>query len=100
MFQATWFKEAFNIWERTTMAYLDGLARNPAFLGASGAGVTLKKMADMGGQWYLAWLGLPTRRDQERTLHLLQQIEGRIDDLQLKLESWRREREPAKTEQH
>jgi len=69
------FRQAFTIWERTTSAYFDALVRNAAFLTASST-----------GQMFLAWVGLPTRRDQERALHLLHQIEGRLDDIQFQLE--------------
>lgn len=102
MFQTSWFKQAFNLWERTTSACFEELARNSTFLSANGAGLNsvlnFKKIADMSSQYYLSSIGLPTRRDQERTLHLLQQIEGRLDDLQFQIDSWRRERQaPATT---
>jgi len=32
-------------------------------------------------------MGLPTKRDQERALHLLNQLQSRIMDLEEKLES-------------
>ena len=35
--------------------------------------------------WWSA-LGLPTKRDQERTLHALNQLESRLMDLEDKLE--------------
>ena len=34
-----------------------------------------------------AQLGLPTKRDQERTLHLLNQLQSRLMDLEEKLET-------------
>jgi hypothetical protein len=34
--------------------------------------------------WWGAW-GLPTRRDQERTLHALNQLQSRLIDLEEKL---------------
>jgi hypothetical protein len=94
MSQTSWFKQAFNVWERSTSAYFDALVRNSAFLTAGGASLsgalTFKKMADTSMQLLLSSMGLPIRRDQERTLHLLQQIEGRLDDLQFQLEQARR----------
>lgn len=93
--QSNPFRQAFQIWERTTAAYFDALVRNACFLTASSAGLNsflaLKKLSDSGTQMFLAALGLPTRRDQERTLHLLHQIEGRLDDLQFQLQG----REPG-----
>jgi len=93
------FRQAFQIWERTTSAYFDALVRNAAFLTASGASMDsvfeLKKLTDSGMRHFLAALGLPNRRDQERTLDLLQKIEGRLEDLQFQLQG----REPATTQQ-
>lgn len=83
-------RRAFNLWERTAAAYLEALVRNPLFLGANGALLgwllTLRRVADEASQMALAAAGLPTRRDQERALHLLQTIEGRLDDLEARLE--------------
>jgi hypothetical protein len=84
------FRQVFQIWERTTSAYFDALVRNTAFLTASGASMNnmfeLKKLADSGMRHFLSAMGLPNRRDQERTLDLLQKIEGRLDDLQFQLQ--------------
>jgi hypothetical protein len=89
------FRQAFQMWERTTSAYFDALVRNTAFLTASGTSMNsifeLKKLADLGMRQFLTAMGLPTRRDQERTLDLLQKIEGRLDDLQFQLQG----REPT-----
>ena len=95
MFLPTWFTQAFDLWEHTTAEYLDGLMHNPAFLSASAAGAStlqaFKEAADVGTRCYLAWLGLPTREEQDRALRALQQIEKRLNDIQLQLESSRRE---------
>ena len=57
---------------------------------ASGAMLTsvmrMKAASDrMNAMWWGA-MGLPTKRDQERTLHLLNRLESRILDLEEKLE--------------
>jgi len=89
--QPNFFKQAFNMWERTTAAYFDALVRNSSFLTASGTGLDgvfeLKKIADRGMDTWLSMLGIPNRRNQEKTLHLLEQIDGRLDDLEFKLQA-------------
>lgn len=82
-------RQSFNLWERTTAAYLEALVRNPLVLRASGASLgwllATRKLADDGVQGLIGALGLATRRDQEQTLHLLHTIEGRLDDLEHEL---------------
>ena len=87
------FRQAFKLWERTTNAYVDALVRNPLFLTASGLGLNsalmFKRATDSSMLVFLSLMGLPNRRDQEKTLHLLHQIDGRLDDLEFRLEGAR-----------
>lgn len=89
MHEQSFFRQAFAAWERTTSATFDALARNPFFLGSSGSGLNavlaMKKLADQALTSLVAAFGLATRQDQERTLHLLHQIEGKLEDLQFEL---------------
>jgi hypothetical protein len=81
----TW-KKGFSAWESTTAAYLEQVLANPSVLGPAGlvltAAMKTKAATDraMAGWW--ATIGLPTRRDQERSLHKLNQLESRIADLE------------------
>jgi hypothetical protein len=88
--EQSFFRQAFAAWERSTSATFDALARNPFFLGSSGSGLNavlaMKKIADQALTSFVGALGLATRHDQERTLHLLHQIEGKLEDLQFELE--------------
>jgi hypothetical protein len=90
MHEQNLFRQTFALWERSTSATFDALARNPLFLGSSGAGLNavlaMKKIADDALATLIGSLGLATRHDQERTLHLLHQIEGKLEDLQFDLE--------------
>jgi hypothetical protein len=83
------FRQAFNTWERTTSAYMEGLVRNPVFLTTSGHWMnwllTARKIADTGIDGLMATIGLASRRDQEQALHLLHKIEGRLEDLEQRL---------------
>jgi hypothetical protein len=84
------WKKAFDAWEKTTSRYLETLLRSPVVLAPSGALLTMAMKAKAAGDkavqaWWGA-MGLPTKRDQERTLFALQQIQSRLIDLEEKLE--------------
>jgi hypothetical protein len=82
-------KKYFDAWEDQTARYLEEVMKSPLVLEPAGALVTtamkLKGATDRltAGAWGL--LGLPTKRDQERTLHALHQIQSRLADLEEKL---------------
>jgi hypothetical protein len=86
----TW-KKGFDAWEAATARYFEAVLQNPVVLGPSGAMLTAamkaKAAADKGAAQFWGGLGLPTKRDQERTLHALNQLESRLMDLEEKLES-------------
>jgi hypothetical protein len=90
------WRNGFTAWESATAQYVEKVMTNPSVLGPAGAMLTAamktKAAADQAiAQWW-ASLGLPTRRDQERTLHLLNQLESRVLDLQEQLDDARRAR--------
>ena len=93
---SSFFRQAFSVWERTTAAYFESLARNPLFLSANAwwlnGLMAVKKASDSAAENMISTAGLPTRRDQERALHMLHQIEARLDDMELR--ERRRQREP------
>lgn len=83
------WKKGFDAWESATAQYMEQVLKNPLVLGPSGAMLTAamkakaasdKAMADLWGN-----LGLPTKRDQERTLHALNQIQSRLMDIEEQL---------------
>jgi hypothetical protein len=83
------WKKGFDAWEGATAKWLESVLKSPLVLGPSGAmlGATMKAKAkydDAVAQWW-ATMGLPTRRDQERSLHALNQMQSRILDLEEKL---------------
>ena len=83
------WKKGFDAWEATTAQYLEQVVQSPLVLGPSGAvlsAVFKAKAAsdDAVAKWWGAW-GLPTKRDQERTLHALNQLQSRLLDLEEKL---------------
>jgi len=80
------WKQGFNAWEQATAQYMEKVLTNPGVLAPAGAVLTAamktKAQADRAiAAWWSAW-GLPTRRDQERTLHKLNQLESRLYDLE------------------
>jgi hypothetical protein len=88
MLWETW-KKGFDVWEKATADLLDAWLRSPLVLEPAGSMLTAfmksKAMADKAAATWWGALGLPTKRDQERTLHLLNQLESKILDLEEQL---------------
>ena len=87
------WKQGFNAWEQATSQYFEKVLTNPGVLGPAGAMLTLSmKTKAATDRVMTAWwstLGLPTRRDQERSLHKLNMLESRLYDLEEQLASAR-----------
>jgi hypothetical protein len=97
--QTPWqaWKKSFNAWEGATAAYLEKVLGNPAVLAPAGVLLTaVMKTKAASDRALAAWwgsLGLPTKRDQERSLHRLNQLESKLHDLEERLAALAR-REP------
>jgi len=85
------WKKGFDVWENATAKLVEELMKSPLVLGPTGAMLTAamkaKKATDDAKAQLWGQMGLPTKRDQERSLHLLNQLQSRIMDLEEKLES-------------
>jgi hypothetical protein len=85
----TW-KKGFDAWENATAKYLETMMKSPALLWPSGVllGSAMKAKAayDKTASQWAGSMGLATKRDQERALHALNQIESRLLDLEERLE--------------
>lgn len=85
------WKSGFNAWEQATAQYMEKVLANPGVLGPAGAMMTavMKTKAAASKALTACWstIGLPTRHDQERSLHKLNQLESRLLDLEEKLRS-------------
>jgi len=96
------FKQYFNAWEGTTAKYMEAWMKSPLVLEPAGAVLSLmmKTKATTDKNVAEAWgrVGLPTKRDQERTLHALNQIQSRLLDLEEQLSSLAEERRSAHAE--
>ena len=83
------WKKGFDAWEGATARYVEQVMKNPLMLGPSGAmltaGMKAKAQADKAAATYWGAMGLPTKRDQERTLHALNQIQSRLLDIEARL---------------
>jgi hypothetical protein len=83
------WKKGFEAWEGATARYMEQVMKNPLVLGPSGAMLTAamkaKAATDKAAAGYWGMVGLSTKRDQERTLHALNQIQSRLMDLEEKL---------------
>jgi hypothetical protein len=91
MFGFDQWKKGFDVWENATAQYLEQVLKSPLVLGPSGtllSSVMKAKLAvdKASAQWW-GTMGLPTKRDQERTLHALNKLESRLLDLEEKLEN-------------
>ena len=83
------WKKGFDVWENKTAELMEQLLKNPRVLEPAGAMMTasmkLKAATDKAmATWWASW-GLPTKRDQERTLHTLNQLNSRLIDLEERL---------------
>jgi hypothetical protein len=83
------YKKWFNAWESSTAQYLEHWLKSPMMLEPAGAMLSamMRGKANMDKSIAQAWgqVGLPTKRDQERTLHLLNQVSSKLTDLEERL---------------
>src|SRR5262245_57813783 len=83
------YKKWFYAWEGATAQYLETWLKSPLVLEPAGAWRSAAMRAKAAGDRAAAsaWgaMGLATKRDQERTLHALNQIQSRLIDLEQKL---------------
>ena len=84
----TW-KNAFDQWELAISPVMEAWMKSPLLLAPAGSALSMtmrvKALSDkMAASWWGA-IGLPTKRDQERTLHALNELESRLLDLEEQL---------------
>lgn len=83
------FKKSFDAWENATATMLEHGLKNPLLLEQLAAmlTVTLKVKAAQENMLAMMWesAGLATKRDQDRTLHALNQLQSRLFDLEERL---------------
>ncbi|MFT7621124.1 MAG: TolA-binding protein [Myxococcota bacterium] len=88
------WKKAFDSWEVATAEYLETIMTSPVFLIPSGAALSsaMKARGKINDAMTSAWgrAGLPTKRDQERTLHALNQLQSQLMDMEERLEDMQR----------
>src|SRR5688572_25924435 len=83
------YKKWFYAWEGATAQYLETWLKSPLVLEPAGAWLSAamraKAASDRAAASTWGAMGLATKRDQERTLHALNQIESRLIDLEDRL---------------
>jgi hypothetical protein len=93
MIWETW-KKGFDTWEQKTAEMMESVLKSPAVLQPMGSMLTatmkMKSATDKAIANWWELMGLPTRRDQERTLHALNQLQSRLIDLEEKLSDMER----------
>jgi hypothetical protein len=84
------FKKAFDSWENAAAQLSESALKSPLVLAPSASmlSTVLKSKAALDRVTTGLWssLGLATRRDQERMLHALNQMQSRLMDLEEKLD--------------
>ncbi len=89
------WKKSFDHWEERTAKLLEVSLKSPFVLRpaarALSASLRAKAATDKLGAYVIAHLGLPTKADQERTLHAIYRLESRLIDLEEKLAEARAE---------
>ena len=87
------WKKSFYAWENQTAQYLEQVLKSPLILKPGGVMLTsiAKNKAETDKRMATFWgnMGLPTKRDQERMLHAINQLQSRIYDLEEQLEDAR-----------
>ena len=83
------WKKGFDAWEGATARWFEEWMQSPLVLEPAGAVLTAFMRGKAHGDRTMAvlWgsMGLPTKRDQERALHLLNQLQSRLLDLEEQL---------------
>lgn len=83
------YKSMFFAWEKATAELLEKWLQNPALLEPAGAWLSsamkIKAASAKASASWWGGLGLPTKQDQERQLHLINQLHSRIMDLEERL---------------
>lgn len=84
------YKQSFDAWEKATAELMEVWLRSPLVLQPAGymltAAMKMKSAGDRAAAMAWGRMGLATKRDQERTLHLLNELESRLMDLEEKIE--------------
>jgi len=87
------WKKNFDTWEDRTAKLFEVALKSPLVLrpaaAALTAGLRAKAAADKLATSMVARLGLPTKVDQERTLHAIHRLESRLMDVEEKLDAER-----------
>ncbi len=83
------WKKNFYGWEASTAKYLEQVLRSPLVLAPSGqmmsSAMKAKAKTDEALANWWGTIGLPTKVDQERALHTINQLQSRLIDLEEKL---------------
>lgn len=89
------WKKGFYAWEASTAKYAEEVLRSPLVLKPSGlmlsAAMKAKARNDQLAQKWWGSLGLPTKSDQERLLHAVNQLQSQLYDLEDQLHEMQRE---------
>ncbi len=84
------FKKGFDGWESSTAKVLERALKSPSFVGPSGRALSAlmrgRAASERAKTTIWSEVGVATRLDQERTLHLLNRLESKILDLEERID--------------
>ena len=88
-FRWSTFKQAFDAWEAAAAPMFEAWLKSPFVLGPAGNMLSAySQMRSTRERMMSAWwssFGLPTRADQRRALHAMNELQSRLIDLEEKL---------------
>ncbi len=89
------FKQAFDAWEGASAPMFEAWLKSPFVIGPAGSSLSAYSQMRvsqqrMMGRWWSSF-GLPTRSDQERGLHAMNELQSRLIDLEERLADLQRE---------
>jgi hypothetical protein len=83
------WKKGFDTWEQKTAEMFEGMLKSNAVLQPMGSMLTatlkIKAATEKATAQWWSTLGLPSKVEQEKTLHALNQIQSRLIDLEERL---------------
>ena len=83
------WKKSLYAWEESTARYLEQVLRSPMLVAPAGVWLRAlsiaKTTAERGAAAWWSGVGLPTRADQERLAHAVNEMQSRLLDLEERL---------------
>lgn len=94
------WKKGFDMWEQKTAEMFEQVLKSETVLQPMGSMLTasmkMKAATEKATATWWGNMGLPTKREQEKTLHTLNQIQSRLIDLEERLAEMQAQKKSTK----